>query len=253
MIRLSIILNFIILVLSSDWYSREDYIKLKRTVKWTPFTPEEHPLKNFSKEAIHTLLSVHKNELNINENLKIEYTNQEENKYLHIPSFLFEVPTQYKVDDNFIDCVQKPFIYSKSCPRSDISSLTRTLAWSDCARNLRKITFSSKNLLLCDVKNFGNSCFKSKDYLSLFDYYDNVKPTVGFIPDSCNPSDLNDWTGKCLSSGQCADGTVYETVKINEVKIISRVEDFYNNLQKTYELLYFQSRMALAISICFFK
>ena len=211
-------------VLSSDWYTLEYYKRLKRSVTWTVFTPEEHPLKHLTYNEIQSLLVAHKEDQT--ENFIKNYQINEEKSGFHIPSFLIETPNEYYVDENFKNCLQKPFIYPKYCRRSDIWAITRTLSWSDCARNIRNITYSALSLVQCDSKNFGRSCMKSKNYTSLLDYSDIKNQNIGFISDTCNTT-----IGSAECTYSCNDNTTSTPVKINSVKIISREIDFYSNLQ----------------------
>ena len=127
----------------ADWYTREDYKILKRSVSWIPFTPQEHPLKLLTSDQIKRIILGHKHDpIDLKSNILSEDSN-----ILNIPSFLLGPPNEFYVDQAFPKCVKDSFSYG-SCTRSDIWAITRTLSWSDCARNMRNVTYSSKMFLL---------------------------------------------------------------------------------------------------------
>jgi hypothetical protein len=232
--RVCILLSiFVLSFASQSWYSYEDYRRLKRSVSWTPFTPEEHPLKHLSNEEIKELLLASKYRPVKGQPDLLAKPEEETKEEFHIPSFLLAAPTEYYVDQAFPKCIQSQLNYGV-CSRSDIWGLTRTLQWTDCARNVRNVTYSAKNILQCD-KNFGNSCQKPMSYLSLGYYSDDKKPQVGFVPDSCNPTkDLISGTATCLSpcNSKCSDGSDYKPIKINPIKTITNSNDIYTMLSQ---------------------
>jgi len=221
------LLPFLVKVFAiSNWYTRDDYNKLKRSVNWIPFRPEEHPMKSYSSEWIELMLLGHR----VNDEFKAIQINK--TKIDYIPSFLLAPPSEFYIDQEYPKCKKDPIDYGV-CSRSDIWAITRTLSWSDCARNIRDIPYSAKNLIQCDKLSFGNSCIKSLNHLNLMSYSDSNILDLGFIPESCNPSsDLSNGKTTCLKEciSKCADGSIYQPIKINKITYIWSQTDLYNNL-----------------------